>query len=75
MNIATSERPPDEHDDESAVIRRLESIPPGTTVRHVDQLAPAELEAFLARLDGDGSVDDPLEAGSVVVFTEDVQLE
>ncbi|WP_086888434.1 hypothetical protein [Natrarchaeobaculum aegyptiacum] len=73
--MATRERTAGEYDCEPATTRRLESIPPGATVRHVDQLSPAELEAFLARLDGDGSADDPLEAGSVVVFTDNVRLE
>lgn len=75
IHMATSERTPDELDGASAATCRLESIPPGATVRHVDQLSPAELEAFLNRLDGDGSADDSFETGGVVVFTDYVRLE
>lgn len=73
--MATSERPASEPDGSVPAVRRLESIPPGATVRHVDQLTSTELEAFIARLDGDGSTDDPLESGTVVVYSDYVRLE
>ena len=75
IHMATSECSSADHEGRWAGVRQVESIPPGATVRHVDQLPPEELEALLTRLDGDGTETDSLDAGSVVVFTDYLQLE
>ena len=54
--------------DPTLTARRAGSVPEGTTVRHVDQLSEADLEAFLARADGERRRASELRPDDVVVF-------
>ncbi|WP_049922878.1 hypothetical protein [Halopiger djelfimassiliensis] len=54
-------------------LRRVESVEPTASVRHVDQLETDTLEEFYAVVEAERSVLSPgtdLEAGDVIVFTE-----
>ena len=54
-------------------LERVESVPTGATVRHVDQLDAATLAAFYESLEENRSLsasDVDLEAGEIIVFTE-----
>ncbi|MDQ2050505.1 hypothetical protein RBH26_08390 [Natronolimnohabitans sp. A-GB9] len=71
--MASSELPSSEHASRPLRLECVESIPAGTTTRHVDQLDTETLDTFYAALDGDRSLleaDTDLEIGEVIVFTE-----
>ena len=48
--------------------RRAGSVPEDATVRHVDQLSEADLEAFLAMADGERRRASGLRPDEVIVF-------
>ncbi|MDJ1432557.1 hypothetical protein [Halostagnicola sp. A-GB9-2] len=58
--------------DRSPTLRRVESVPPDATVRHIDQLEEPTLAWFLETLESGATptVDAPgLEDGEIIVFT------
>lgn len=56
-------------------VHATDQIPANATVRHVDQLTDAELDAFLRLLDGETVPASALEDGQVIVFTDYYRVE
>ncbi|WP_195892463.1 hypothetical protein [Halopiger goleimassiliensis] len=76
--MALSEQSHQEPVRRAHALRRVESVDPSASVRHVDQLEPAELELLLGLADSDASIpadESPLEAGEVIVFTDYYRVE
>lgn len=63
---------------QTLTINPVDSIPPGATVRHFDQLSERGREQFLSLVTNGTSTDDhpssDLLESDVIVFTEDVSV-
>ena len=71
--MATSEQSHTDLGSRQVTVRRVESVAPPATVRHIDQLEAAALEEFLALLGSDRAVtaaETSLSVGDVIVFTD-----
>lgn len=59
----------------TVTIRRADEVSTDDTVRHVDQLTHEELSTFLGGVDGASAGTGQLEAGEIIVFTDQFRID